>query len=457
MDLNKQTLWTASFRRENLIELIEGHGQRPKKNTRLLDKTPEVEGELLGIWSATEAHSLSPLPQVIVGSQRSLEDLFAWSASYLRAMGPISSLVRILTLEQFSDLLNIRPPVGQWDIAGGAVGIIIGEVLSSSSRSVGLKGAATATPNITLSFAIFRAWALGFPASVFQEIFESYVKLSRNLGRPFVDDICPAVMQVVTSLLETQQSSGEEGVKRLGLAPTWIRKLREGVNVYDLASEVMQLSSDLFHQKDAEQIRNMTAEERVQSFDMYAPSIFEMREKSGHMDAAFSLALGAFLCRPGFAQQLSLLKDYTGKMPESVLWLGALQAFTPITDILLIEGGVGWRIARELYRSENIWASPRADAVSMEVNMLGRGKSMGYRRLMERARLEIEIYPLITTAFRGPRVAMEQMVREEAAYTEEIEMHDRMVFDKLVVLEAQLDETLQALRELHYRKQRTRN
>lgn len=153
-------LWTTSLRREQLLELLEGRGPRP---IRVGDPRAISRGnnsELLGIWSTDKENALSPLPQLIVADRSVLDDLFAWSASYLRAFGPLSAIIRTLTPAQFDSVLNRALPSEPWKIAGGAIGLIIGEILSHSEK-IPVETAAAATPNSTLAFAMLRAWYLG--------------------------------------------------------------------------------------------------------------------------------------------------------------------------------------------------------------------------------------------------------------------------------------------------------
>src|SRR5208283_5197636 len=96
--------------------------------------------ELLGIWYAREQAALAPLPQLLVADGPVLDDLFAWGASYLRALGPLSSIIRTITQNQFNDILNRNFPLQPWKLAGGAIGLIVGEILSHNEK-IGIEGA----------------------------------------------------------------------------------------------------------------------------------------------------------------------------------------------------------------------------------------------------------------------------------------------------------------------------
>ena len=184
METSKQEYWTSVFRREQLLELLEGRGPVPKNDNGLLAVKRCPSTDLVGIWTTARAKTFSPLPQVIAGTDECLGDLFAWSGSYLRELGPLSGLVRTMSLEQLNSALIREPPQELWEIAGAAVGIVVGEVWCRSGARIGLEEAATATPSRTLSYAMMRSWALGYRTKDIREVFDKYVGVSKNVRSP---------------------------------------------------------------------------------------------------------------------------------------------------------------------------------------------------------------------------------------------------------------------------------
>ena len=172
----------ASLRREQLIELVEGHGPRPSRLADPHQFLSRAEEGLHGIWYAENETALSPFPQVLMARQPVLDDLFAWSASYLRVLGLLSTLSRPLTPDQFDTLLNRATPRHPWKLAGGAIGLIIGEMLFHNNK-LEIDAASAASPNSTLAFAIMRAWYLGFSGGAIPEICNKYINLFEYLQR----------------------------------------------------------------------------------------------------------------------------------------------------------------------------------------------------------------------------------------------------------------------------------
>ena len=205
---------------------------------------------------------------------------------------------------------------------------------------------------------------------------------------------------------------------------------------------------DLFGVEDIRQFQNMTAEERVQYFDILAPTLMERNNRDEQSVVAFALALSAFLCRPGFIQQGTLLRSYAEKVPEAMLWLGALQILSPLADTLMLQSGAGWRISRELFGRADVFAAPNAEAVGEEVEKLSRAKSKGYRKLVEKSRVDIEVYPMVVGTFRGAKESVTRNGMENSEYLESILMENRIFSERLSVLEIQLQEALHTVRNL---------
>ena len=446
METGKQEYWTAVFRREQLLELLEGRGPWPKNDNRLTAVRHCGKTDLVGIWTTARAKAFSPLPQVIVGTDECLGDLFAWSGTYLRELGLISGLVRTMSLAQFDSALTRSPPKELWEIAGAAVGIVIGEVWCRSGSRITLEEAATATPNSTLSYAMMRSWALGYRTEHSREVFDKYGKVAQILGHPLQENIARSVLDVVGTVVGAGGYEEDEKA-RISVVSGWWELLRGNVNVYEVLPEVLRYPKDLFGARDIEGIKGKTAEERVQFFDVLAPMLAKESEESGDRGAAFALALSAFVCRPGFFQQATLLREYAERLPEAILWLGAFQMLSPLADTLLLQSGAGWRIARELDRPGDVFSVPNAEACMAEVEKLSLAKSRAYRSLFEKPRVDVEIYPMIVSTFRGMKEGPAARAQSEREYVENILMENRTYLEKLSLLEVRLHEALHMVQD----------
>jgi hypothetical protein len=149
-----------------------------------------------------------------------------------------------------------------------------------------------------------------------------------------------------------------------------------------------------------EQFLNGTAEERVSLFDRLAPVLLSNVVRS-RIEKAFALALLAYLCRPGFEQQATLLAQYHSVIPESILWLGAMQGAAHFSDTLAAGDGLGWRVARDLFEPSDIFSAPTCDIALPELRVLARGRNATKMiKGLARTRLDVELLPRVSTFVR---------------------------------------------------------
>ncbi|MEY9592753.1 hypothetical protein ABIA06_005044 [Bradyrhizobium yuanmingense] len=391
-----ETLWSETIRREQLVELLDGRREMRLREADLLSLCNADPGNgLLAVWSGRQRSKLSPLPQIIVARSRSsLRDLYAWSASYVRGLGPLSGVARTMSMEQLRTVADRRRDREFWSLAPGAVGLVLCETIAQNGRG-DFEGALNARPNITLSFALIRAWTLGYPPDAIAEIIGAYLSLPRDHEKEFDQDLARAAAEVVFSLFDIDASPG----LLLNSTKNWMAQLRVGRRVAGLLPDVLAPFVDAHDVLG--NFEQLTPEQRVKFFDFVAPRIVAADEAHPRSENAFALAFAAFALRPGLEQQASLMSEYAVKLSAAWLWLGALQTFSRASDMLTIGQGSGWRIAREIVRDEDLWGVPQCDLSIVELDVLLSAKTQIGGSLMRRQRVEVEIYPLITSAIRG--------------------------------------------------------
>jgi hypothetical protein len=392
LGVDEPKLWTASIRREQFFDLLEMRGPRLAQNELLGLTRYTYLPEISGIWVGQNREALSPLPQVIVASEEQLKDLLAWTGSYLRELGPLSAISRICSSHQLATILNRDPPRDPWKFIGGAIGLIFGEIMALGELT-SASAAFSARADSTLSYAIIRAWAIGLPSRSIAELIEKYRELPRAIRNSRVVELSDSIEAITAILLELDAFGGPY------LSRNWFNELRSGADRYRLAGEIFH--SDLLNRRSIEDLQDSTAEQRVKFFDTLAPSLVASVSHNERLDVSFALAFAAFLCRPGLEQQASLLGDYARELPEAWLWLGAFQNFSSLRESMTFGFGWGAHISQGLFRYDAIWTPPTADIGVTEIEVLRGTSSKILERLLNRSRLEVEIYPMISTTIRG--------------------------------------------------------
>ena len=178
------TYWVAELRREQLLDVVQDRDYRLRSARRfeLADLRPP-QGQLIAMWRAKNAADRTPLPQVIVAEPPVMGDLLAWSATYLRGLGPLTAQTRVLTPAELRAALREQPEGIWWRLAGGAVGLVIGEVLAYAGQAIPITDIGLAACRGSLSFVLMRAAALGAFYDEFQELADLWAQLRSETGQ----------------------------------------------------------------------------------------------------------------------------------------------------------------------------------------------------------------------------------------------------------------------------------
>jgi hypothetical protein len=339
--------------------------------------------------------------RIIVADIATQEDLFAWSASYLRGIGPLTAQTRVMTTATLQKLIRSRPLNSGWRVAGGFLGLIIGEVLMHARRILPAEDISLSACKGTLSFALLRSLAIGYGPSDFSELAESWAKLRTAAGQTRTAVHPTAVAQIVSSFANGIGDYSGPGVL-LDPVNGWFEiLLREGP--FKCVSRVLSAFGPSPWELDVQQFSTQTAEERVKLFDQILPTIVSHAGRNSS-EKSFAIALLGFTCRPGLMQQAQLLHPVSAEFPEAVMWLGAMQVLGFSFETLAVGSGVGWRVARDLFEPVEPFGTPTCDIAFSELLILNRGKGSNLVHSIVNSRLDVEITPGVTALVRNSRV-----------------------------------------------------
>jgi hypothetical protein len=394
-----ENFWTAELKRKQLPDILRGaeYAIAPISAADIPHLSPR-RGTTTAIWRTPNTRSRSPLPQVIIGDDETLEDLFAWSSSYLRGIGPLTAQSRIITPNRLSSALRTRPEGIWWRIAGGAVGVVIGEVLMHARRALPLTEITLAACRSTLSFVLMRAAALGARGGELPEVADLWQRLRSYTGQETTVVPSGVIAQVAISLASAIFDPGR--APQSDESNQWFGSFLAHGDISVMA-QIENAFGPWSTESLAKRFIGRTAEERVALLDEFAPLLSANPARS-RIEKAFAVALIAFLCRPGFSQQAMLLAPYSAALPECMLWLGAMQAAAPFTETLAGGDGLGWRLARDLFEPDDLFSVPKCDIALSELQVLVRGKSsLKTIKSLIRSRLDVELLPGVSVFVRS--------------------------------------------------------
>jgi hypothetical protein len=398
------TFWVVELKREELLDLAQGKaGSVRSVSSSQLAELSAPKGMVTAIWRAPSSASCSPLPQVILGDTATLEDLFAWSASYLRGMGPITSQTRIITPDIFRLALEAQPKNAWREFAGAAVGTILNEVQMHAHRVIPFTGITLAACRSTLSFALMRAAILGINDNALSMVAELWAQARSLTGQTLPAVPIETISQVTVALAKARLGFKFDGRTE---SNQWFNTMLSDSRIPALLREIGTAFGPLPNELALEGFIEQTAEARVRLLDDLGPVLISHSTRS-RAEKAFAIALIAYLCRPGLQQQATLLASFGNEIPESLLWLGALQGAVPFTDTLAEGDGLGWRVARDLFEPGDLFAPPTCDIALSELQIVGRGKA-GARMIkaLAKARIDVELFPGISIFVRATQAEL---------------------------------------------------
>jgi hypothetical protein len=116
-------------------------------------------------------------------------------------------------------------------------------------------------------------------------------------------------------------------------------------------------------------IQNQKVEDRVESFEKTCAQI--SNNKQIHpQSASFVIACLANQISPGTMRHYSLLAPFSKIYPGLYTWYGLCAGLVPNSDVFSYNGGLGWRISRQIMAEPSIFDYPISDICFNEFELL---------------------------------------------------------------------------------------
>ena len=352
--------WITEFGREQLPEFVKGESVRRRRISFAdLQRIETSARDLLGVWRTVGEGKLSRLPQVILGERAALEDLVAWAATYVPGLSPLSSLIRLMTPWAFHAFRN-RVPVTDWeDLAGAAVGLMYGEVMSYANTSRDVKAIDIDMCRSTLSYVLMRDIALGGNEDDVAAIAKDWITLRASAGLYTRKGSCDLVVDIAK-----EWSRSQRDMPRFGRHSWPI--FQPDADLTDQLATFVEYSGKYGDVANYLHATELTAEQRVRIFDRVATALVDDSTRDSR-ERGMMLAVLAFWCRRGLLNQWAILQPFQARLPECAIWLGAIQVREPMADTLFVGRAVGWKLAMELFGEVDLFRTPDEEISSFEL------------------------------------------------------------------------------------------
>lgn len=372
--------------REALLGLLDGSID-PRNDSRetydLTDVLLPRDG-LTFCWSNFDDTLGHPLPTAIVGAYREIEDLIAWSLTYLRHLSPITSYIRLIDVDLIRQFNSDRTRLkGIRQIQAAMLGAIVGEVCAQSRQIIPLDSISLAACYSTLSFAMLRSFRVGYSVDAVDEVPERWLR-----ARKFLDQRSSSIelRPVLSSISRLIESCEHFAPQQLLFDRMQTDKLAINLDLIDLLEPgaIRQYSPVI------REMQNFSAEDRVRLFEVAAREA----TREGRREASLVVAVLAACCRPGNLSTMRLLSQFLSEVPDAPVWFGLVQGLLAGGDVLEIANGLGLRIFRDLNQPEDIISRPKSDVQLEELLIFSRSHN-GVRPIRSemRGRVVVDVLP----------------------------------------------------------------
>lgn len=373
----------ARFDRDRLPELLQGD-IKPEQNISISRLANEkfVASALIAVWAKERDH-LNPLPHLIVGAPKALSDLCAWSSAFMKNIGPLSGIIRLVEPSQIAKLPKKENTVetNDLEIVSQQISIILAEVIARSSLGSAPERIELRSCLSTVSFAIFLAKNRGLFIEP-KEIATRWTK-ARGLVQSYEQNrVTESVISVYPLINQYANVRNDE----LSLFNS------ESLNIFKQNPELplefeTKENNYLIRLLEDSAFNNKPKEDLVKVID-HIVSNFTRSRMNESIDY-LPLAKLITQTTSGFANQVALLGQSASTLPELILMLGILNGSSPPPDILTSYNGVGWKLLSRLTERFDPFKRPDCD-ISFEEAYLYRGLNNDIKKVgMNRQRVEI--------------------------------------------------------------------
>src|SRR6266496_4589797 len=357
--------------------------------------------ELTLVWDDAGENESASLPNVIFVVEDKLEDFLAWSATYLRAVRPLTAFCRVASREAATPLLDIAPPHDLRAISNACLGLILGEAAMYMGPGENLVQLPSIAVERTFSFSMARLIGLGMPGTELPFQLNRWSK-ARQFGRSSSAIVSERDLDVTWGVM----LSVFFGADSLGNADTKsdnkIVEICRGILLSEFDSVDFEKLGFGGSAALNDVLRRMTdtKEERVKAFER-AQNDLGVSKGENPTRYAFLIGFLASRIEPGSMEHIELLRTASRDYPSAILWYGLCAGLSREAKLQQANGGLGRRLLRDALRPATILDRPTCDIALHELEVLSRiGNVESIIPVSRSGYLEVEIAPCVNTVVR---------------------------------------------------------
>ena len=389
-------MWSAQVNRREFFEIYLGSTKLIENRVRAVSQINVDSGsELALIWDSSPLERFG-LPSLVIVADGDIKALLSAVKAAPQAPSPITALSRVITREEAkqhfdSDTLLLNERV----FPAIAALILVEGVLHGDGR-LGLKQLTPLICKRTLAYAWGRAMGARVSAESFLELPVRWLDVYSMLNAP------PA--------LNIAQRTVASIVGGLGLLAQLAIGIRPNEPPGALAFELLNgdkdgqerawqsLAARLSRPVSIEAIQSMAREERGLQLQEALRALTSVDSLTELEEMTAACAFLATRVAPGSLEHLEVLKS--AARPGLLVWYALYAALQHPKEILSLHSGLGFRLIRDLLRSEEKLAPPIADISYLEFKIVARaGLEAMAGRIGHASELQVELIPYVSTSF----------------------------------------------------------
>lgn len=386
-------MWHLKFSKRDFVEFWLGAGKKSLDRVQRSSgmEPVDLDDTIRAYWKqepSTEYH----FPDVIVASEAQLNSVLTALNATPMAASPVSAFSRLVTPKDFNEY-HVSGSIDLFEHSRAAIAALaMAEAVWHSDGKIGLRQISCAACKRTLSYAWGKAVTMGASGMVFEKLpgrwLEAYsiinVSSSPQQLRRTISGVMGALSAVVSIAFELPPR---------GEAAQLAYAIHRGDRKV-LGNYWKELSGAFSAGSSLESILTATREVRANYLQL------ALREASSSDDESV-IAVCAFIATqvaPGSLEHLDLLRQ-SGN-PAIVFWYALYAALQSPSEILGAQGGLGYRVYRDISFKEDYLSAPIADIGFDELKILERsGIDSFSKNLGHQGEVVVELLPTITSSF----------------------------------------------------------
>jgi hypothetical protein len=392
-------MWQASVSRETLLAIARDDSGIASLADSRIAEIEEGVARRLDAPVGTNAHvfwerdprEIPRLPTLICVPDERLVEFLAWSATYLPAIRPFTSMCRVL---EWSTALHMpfsrqRPTLKRRP--GALIGLIVGEAINAGDESIHDRVARSLNVQTTLAFALARCFAVS-GEGLLKATGERWLRTRDILQR---SQINRGYVEYVASILGILTNGVDEAQ---GATADLIAHACAEVEATGFVSE--RTWKYLVRDSSFELDLRLNREDQVRELERAIRDLPRSRDLD-FFTRSFAIAVQLARISAGTLDHASLLLPYRHEFPFALLWYGALAGLHPRSRVLSARGGTGYRALRDVERPVGLLDAPAADIASVELEMFAEAGAAYESGLVKTRGINVELVPLVSASFRG--------------------------------------------------------